>query len=118
MNDEPLPPEERQKLRIVGFGMLAGALALLGVVVFMMPRMVTTGLEVLGYVGVGFTLLMPLLAHSMRQRLAQGRLVQMALLESAIIFGATTALVSHSYWPIFATALPLALLLRETTSGE
>jgi hypothetical protein len=133
MIDDPLPPGQRQRLRIVGAALVAGAFAFLAVTAFLGSRMAPTGLAALGYVGAGLALLSPILARWLRGRAIQqaegipgraplaafqGRLLQLALLEAATMVCGVTALMSGASWPLLAAAVPLAVMLREVTAAE
>jgi hypothetical protein len=106
-----IPP---QTIRLIGLALLAGSLAFLGLVVFLRGQNPPSGPEVIAHGAIAFAVLAAVAGPALRAALpAPARLlVPLAVCESGVLACAVALLVSPPIAPLYAAAVPAAMLLK------
>ena len=124
-----MPQEPRRELRqaqVIALGLILGPFMLLGLGLLLRAMDTTLGdVEALSYVAIAFALASPMVAGAMRARLDAPTAVQplsadkaraalivpLAILEAAAFLCGIAFLLTPTYWPLVAAAIPLGTML-------
>lgn len=119
------PPNQLRQLQ-VALGLILGPVAVLGIGLLLRAMGTTLGnVEALSYVAIAFALASPMVAGSVRARTSAPTAVQpppaekaraalilpMAILEAAAFLCGIAFLLTPTYWPLIAAAIPLGTML-------
>ena len=120
------PPDQLRQAQVVAQGLLLGPVMLLGVGVLLRAMGTTLGnVEALSYVAIAFAIASPMVAGSMRARMSAPSAEQpppaekaraaligpLAILEGAAFLCGIAFLLTPTYWPLIAAAIPLGTML-------
>jgi hypothetical protein len=122
---DKLPAQELRAQQIIAGGMMASATFLLAAVgLFRWLGSHVADIPITVYAAFGIALLAPVIAGSMRQKLAAGFagerqppekirasvMVSFAILDMAALFCGIALLLTPTYWPLLAAVVPLATM--------
>lgn len=120
------PPDPLRQLQVIALGLILGPVMLLGVGLLLRAMGTALGnVEALSYVAIAFALASPMVAGSVRARVSEPTAVQplpaekaraalivpLAILEAAAFLCGIAFLLTPTYWPLIAAAIPLGTML-------
>ncbi len=112
----PVPPGRipPQTVHLIGLALLAGSLAFLGFAVFLRSQNPPSGPEVIAYAAVAFAVLAAVAGPALRASLPPPArlLVPLAVCESGVLACGVALMVAPPIAPLYAAAVPAALLLK------
>ena len=123
---DPRPTPPLRQLQIIALGLILGPVMFLGVGLLLRAMGTTIGnVEELSYVAIAFAIASPMVAAAVRARMSAPTAVQpppaekvraavivpLAILEAAVFLCAIAFLLTPTYWPLIAAAIPLGTML-------
>jgi hypothetical protein len=120
------PPSQLRQLQIIALGLILGPLMVFGVGLLVRATGTMLGdVEALSYVAIAFAIASPMLAGSVRaimsaptavqpppaEKARAAMIVPLAILEAAAFLCGIAFLLTPTYWPLIAAAIPLGTML-------
>ncbi len=124
---ESRTPSPLRQLQIVALGLILGPIVFLGIALLLRATGTPLGnVEVLSYVAIAYAIASPLIAGSVRASMTASNtpgpppspdkartalIVPLAILEAAAFLCGIALLLTPTYWPLIAAAIPLGTML-------
>ena len=119
-------PAQLRQLQVIAGGLIVGPVLFLGVGLLLRAMGTNVGnVEELSYIAIAFAIASPMLAGAVRARMSAplamppppvekvraAVIVPLAILEAAVFLCAIAFLLTPTYWPLIAAAVPLGTML-------
>jgi hypothetical protein len=119
-------PAQLRQLQIVAGALIVGPVIFVGMALFLRAKGTTMGnFEEVSYLAIGYAFASPMVASAVRaqmsplpavqppraRRVRAATIVPLAILESAVFLCAIALLLTPTYWPLGAAAVPLGTML-------